>query len=99
MVGVEEQIRQQKLKGMFVRPEQVADLVARSSEIKKARVNVTRSDNNDIMTVLLEIEGETNKDYDPMVKEILKLKGEVQISGARIIPNDGKVIDDQRTFD
>ena len=88
-----------KIKGMFVRPEQVADLVARSPEIKKARVNVSRSDNNDVMSVLLEIEGETNKDYDSMVKEILKLKGEVQIMSPGTLPNDGKVIDDQRTFD
>jgi phenylacetate-CoA ligase len=88
-----------KIKGMFVRPEQVADLVARVSEIKKARVNVTRSENNDVMSVLLEIEGETNKDYDPMVKEILKLKGEVQIVSPGSLPNDGKVIDDQRTYD
>ena len=88
-----------KIKGMFVRPEQVADLVARAAEIKKARVNVTRSENNDVMSVLLEIEGETNKDYDLMVKEILKLKGEVQTVSPGTIPNDGKVIDDQRTFD
>ena len=88
-----------KIKGMFVRPEQVADLVARSPEIKKARVNVNRSDNNDVMSVFLEIEGETNKDYDPMIKEILKLKGEVQIVSPGTLPNDGKVIDDQRTFD
>jgi phenylacetate-CoA ligase len=88
-----------KIKGMFVRPEQVADLVARSPEIKKARVNVSRSDNNDVMSVFLEIEGETNKDYDPIIKEILKLKGEVQIVSPGTLPNDGKVIDDQRTFD
>jgi phenylacetate-CoA ligase len=88
-----------KIKGMFVRPEQVADLVARSPEIKKARVNVSRSDNNDVMSVLLEIEGETNKDYNLMVKEILKLKGEVQTVSIGTLPNDGKVIDDQRTFD
>ena len=88
-----------KIKGMFVRPEQVADLVARAPEIKKARVNVTRSENNDVMSVLLEIEGETNKDYDLMVKEILKLKGQVQTVSLGTLPNDGKVIDDQRTFD
>ena len=88
-----------KIKGMFVRPEQVADLVGRSSEIKKARVNVTRSDNNDIMTVLLEIEGEMNRDYSSMVKEILKLKGEVEVVAPGSLPNDGKVIDDQRKFD
>ena len=51
------------------------------------------------MSVLLEIEGETNKDYDLMVKEILKLKGQVQTVSPGTLPNDGKVIDDQRTFD
>ena len=51
------------------------------------------------MSVLLEIEGESNKDYNSIVKEILKLKGEVKTVSAGTLPNDGKVIDDQRTFD
>ena len=88
-----------KIKGMFVRPEQVADLVARHSEIIKARVNVSRSENNDVMDVLLEIEKGSPADYENSVKEILKLKGNVQIVSPGDLPNDGKVIDDQRTFD
>jgi phenylacetate-CoA ligase len=51
------------------------------------------------MTVLLEIEGDMNKDYSSAVKEILKLKGEVELVKPGSLPNDGKVIDDQRTFD
>ena len=51
------------------------------------------------MTVLLEIEGEMNRDYSSMVKEILKLKGEVEVVAPGSLPNDGKVIDDQRIFD
>ena len=88
-----------KIKGMFVRPEQVADLVARHSEIIKARVNVSRSDNNDVMDVLLEIEKGSSADYENSVKEVLKLKGNVKIVSPGDLPNDGKVIDDQRTFD
>jgi phenylacetate-CoA ligase len=88
-----------KIKGMFVRPEQVADLVTRHVEIRKARINVTRSDNNDVMSVLLEIEDGSSNNYDSSVKEILKLKGIVQIVSPGSLPNDGKVIDDQRTFD
>jgi phenylacetate-CoA ligase len=88
-----------KIKGMFVRPEQVADLVTRHAEIQKARINVTRSDNNDVMSVLLEIEDGSSNNYDSSVKEILKLKGIVQIVSPGSLPNDGKVIDDQRTFD
>ena len=37
--------------------------------------------------------------YNPMVKEILKLKGDVELVTPGSLPNDGKVIDDQRTFD
>ena len=48
---------------------------------------------------LLEIEGEVNKDYDSIVKEILKLKGDVQTVAPGTLSNDGKVIDDQRKFD
>jgi len=88
-----------KIKGMFVRPEQVADLVARHSEIIKARVNVSRSENNDVMNVLLEVENGSSSNYENSVKEILKLKGSVQIVSPGELPNDGKVIDDQRTFD
>ena len=40
-----------------------------------------------------------NKDYNSMVKEILKLKGDVELVNPGSLPNDGKVIDDQRTFD
>ena len=57
-----------KIKGMFVRPEQVADLVARHSEIIKLGVNVSRSENNDVMDVLLEIE----KDLQLITKIQLK---------------------------
>ena len=49
--------------------------------------------------VLLEIEGDMNKDYSAMVKEILKLKGDIELVTPGSLPNDGKVIDDQRTFD
>ena len=65
----------------------------------KARVNVSRSENNDVMDVLLEIEKGSSADYENSVKEILKLKGNVQIVSPGDLPNDGKVIDDQRTFD
>ncbi|MED5531513.1 MAG: phenylacetate--CoA ligase family protein, partial [Pseudomonadota bacterium] len=63
------------------------------------RVNVSRSENNDVMDVLLEIEKGSSADYENSVKEVLKLKGNVKIVSPGDLPNDGKVIDDQRTFD
>ena len=51
------------------------------------------------MDVLLEIEKGSSADYENSVKEVLKLKGNVKIVSPGDLPNDGKVIDDQRTFD
>ncbi|RMD91845.1 MAG: phenylacetate--CoA ligase family protein [Alphaproteobacteria bacterium] len=88
-----------KVKGMFVRPEQVAQLVARHPEVKRARVIVTRENEQDVMTVRLESEATDPAPYAASVKEILKLKGEVEIVPPGSLPNDGKVIDDQRRYD
>ena len=92
-----------KVKGMFVRPEQVEDLVERHPEIARARVTVTREGHADRMDVALEITaeqggGETER-YRIAVEEMLKLRGEVSLVPPGSLPNDGKVIDDQRSFD
>jgi phenylacetate-CoA ligase len=89
-----------KIKGMFVRPEQVADLVARHGEITRARVTATREGEMDVMVVQLETEaGRGAEEYDRSVAEILKLKGRVELVPPGTLPNDGKVIDDQRSYD
>ncbi|WP_172300045.1 phenylacetate--CoA ligase family protein [Pseudoruegeria sp. HB172150] len=87
-----------KIKGMFVRPEQVADLVARHAEVTKARVTVTRKDERDVMLVQLETEASDAGAYEGSVAEVLKLKGEVALVPMGSLPNDGKVIDDQREY-
>jgi len=88
-----------KIKGMFVRPEQVAQLVARHDEVSKARVIALREGEKDVMTV--KIEGIRNKadDYARSVQETLKLKANVIVVDSGSLPNDGKVIDDQRSYD
>ena len=88
-----------KIKGMFVHPEQVAQIVEKHGEVKKARVVVTRSNEADVFTVKLETEvGEVER-YKSTVQEILKLRGRVEICAPGTLPNDGKVIDDQRSYD
>ena len=88
-----------KIKGMFVHPEQVAQIVEKHGEIKKARVVVTRSNEADVFTVKLETEvGEVER-YESTVQEILKLRGRIEICAPGTLPNDGKVIDDQRSYD
>ncbi|MEX5728293.1 phenylacetate-CoA ligase [Rhodovulum iodosum] len=88
-----------KIKGMFVRPEQVADLVARHPEVTKARVIATREGEMDAMRVQLETEATDPAAFAASVAEVLKLKGEVDLVAPGSLPNDGKVIDDQRSYD
>ena len=88
-----------KIRGMFVRPEQVAALVARHPEIAKARVVATRKGEADAMTVQVEAEG---VDTDAVLKSVvdtLKLKGKIEVVAPGALPNDGKVIDDQRSYE
>ena len=86
-----------KIKGMFVRPEQVAQLVAKHPEITKARVIALREGEMDVMRV--KIEGGTDaSSYEGSVAEVLKLKGAVECVPVGSLPNDGKVIDDRRSY-
>lgn len=88
-----------KVKGMFVRPEQVAALVARHAEVSRARVVVTRENEADVMHVLLEAEGGDAAAYAASVAEVLKLRGTVEIVAPGSLPNDGLVIEDKRSYD
>jgi phenylacetate-CoA ligase len=88
-----------KIKGMFVRPEQVAALVAKHDDISKARVIATRSGEMDVMTVQIESAGGDSDAYGASVADALKLKGIVEIVAPGSLPKDGIVIEDQRKYD
>ncbi|WP_101341065.1 phenylacetate--CoA ligase family protein [Cereibacter azotoformans] len=87
-----------KIKGMFVRPEQVADLVARHSEVSRARVIATREGEMDAMTVQIESRATNPEVYEASVLAALKLRGRIEIVTPGTLPNDGKVIEDRRTY-
>lgn len=87
-----------KIKGMFVRPEQVAALVARHPEVTRARVVVTRAGAQDVMTVLIEAGGGTPEGIDGSVRDVLKLSGTVKIVPDGTLPRDGMVIEDKRDY-
>ena len=87
-----------KIKGMFVRPEQVAEIVERHAEVMKARIVVTRSNEADVFTMKLETEAGEAGRYESTVQEILKLRGRIETCAPGTLPNDGKVIDDQRSY-
>lgn len=88
-----------KIKGMFVRPEQVAALVAKHPEIVKARVVATRDGEMDAMTVQIEATGGDEVTFGRSVVEVLKLKGAVEIVAPDSLPKDGLVIEDLRKYD
>ncbi|WBU53392.1 phenylacetate--CoA ligase family protein [Paracoccus sp. SCSIO 75233] len=88
-----------KIKGMFVRPEQVADFVSRHPEIARARVIADREGEMDAMTVQVESPRDANGEYAASVAEALKLKGRVEVVPPGTLPNDGLVIEDRRKYD
>ena len=88
-----------KIKGMFVRPEQVAQLVAAHDEISRARVVATREAEQDVMTVRIESASPDAEAYAASVAALLKLKGRIEVVAPDILPKDGLVIEDQRTYD
>ncbi|TCP39712.1 phenylacetate--CoA ligase family protein [Rhodovulum marinum] len=87
-----------KIKGMFVRPEQVADLVARHPQVARARVIADREGEMDTMTVQLETEATDPAAFEASVAAVLKLKGRIELVAPGSLPNDGKVIDDRRSY-
>lgn len=88
-----------KIKGMFVRPEQVAALVAKHDEILKARVIASREGEMDVMKVMIEVASGDGATYAKTVADILKLKGAVEVVAPGSLPKDGLVIEDQRSYD
>lgn len=88
-----------KIKGMFVRPEQVAALVAHHDEVHRARVIASRSGEKDVMTVRIETRATNPALYEATVLSTLKLRGTVELVPPGSLPNDGLVIEDLRSYD
>ena len=88
-----------KIKGMFVRPEQVAEFVRRHPEITRARIVATRSGERDEMCVMVETTGGDAGLYAQSVQAVLKLSGRIEIHPPGTLPNDGKVIEDRRSYE
>jgi phenylacetate-CoA ligase len=91
-----------KVKGMFVHPEQVAEILKRHPEVKKARLVVTNPDATDAMALNCEAEGVPDglaKALADTLRDVTKLRGEVKLVAVGSLPNDGKIIEDARKFD
>lgn len=88
-----------KIKGMFVRPEQVAAFVAKHAEVARARVIATREGEMDVMTVKVETPADDPSLYERSLLDSLKLRGRIELVAPGTLPNDGKVIEDLRRYD
>jgi phenylacetate-CoA ligase len=93
-----------KIKGMFVHPGQIAQVVKRHPEVVRARLVVGRDGEADTMTLRCEVAGgeAARETLAGAIAESLqafcKLKGEVVLEDPGTLPNDGKVIDDTRDY-
>ena len=88
-----------KVKGMFVRPEQVAEVAKRHPELARVRLAVTREAEQDAMTLHAECADAAAGLSDAVaetLQSVTKLKGAVKIVAPGSLPNDGKVIADER---
>jgi phenylacetate-CoA ligase len=88
-----------KVKGMFVRPEQIAEVAKRHPELARVRLVVTRESEQDAMTLHAESGGGEGSLADAVaatLQSVTKLKGAVKLVAPGSLPNDGKVIADER---
>ena len=89
-----------KVRGMFVHPPQVAEIVRRHPEIKRARLVIDGRVANDTMQLRVEADGSVAEGLADRIvetiRDVTKLRGSVSIESRGALPNDGKVIDDRR---
>jgi phenylacetate-CoA ligase len=94
-----------KIRGMFVHAKQVDAIVKRFPEVAKARLVVSGEMANDTMTLQVEPASATVVSDQGLamriseaIRDVTKLRGEVSIVQAGTLPNDGKVIEDARSY-
>jgi len=88
-----------KVKGMFVHPRQIAEVAARHPQLARLRLVVGRAAEQDTMTLLAECaspDASLESAVAASLQAITKLKGAVTLVAPGALPNDGKVIADER---
>ena len=91
-----------KVKGMFVHPGQVADITRRFPSVKKARLVISGEMANDQMCLQVEaseVDDGLRDQLESTMREVTKLRGQVQVVRLGSLPNDGKVIEDARKYE
>ncbi|NDG35472.1 MAG: hypothetical protein EBX57_09620 [Betaproteobacteria bacterium] len=95
-----------KVRGMFVHPGQVAQMLARHAELKRVRLVISGAMAQDEMTlycVLAEDAGKPSAALEQAltqsVRDVMALRAELRFVDAQALPNDGKLIEDARKYD
>jgi len=94
-----------KVRGTFVHPWQADEVISRYPEVFKYQVVITRENHNDIMTFVVELKEEISRPeilkgrIERDIRDILTIKGVVQIVTRGTIPDLHKKIEDKRTWD
>ena len=90
-----------KIRGMFVHPAQVDAIAKRFPEVARARLVVSGEMANDAMTLKVETTAQPSalaSRIGDAIRDITKLRGEVELLPLGSLPNDGKVIEDARSY-
>jgi phenylacetate-CoA ligase len=86
---------------MFVHPEQIAAVAKRHPELGRVRLVVGRAGEQDTMTLMAETTAQDAalaQRVAETLHQVTKLKGDVQLTAPGTLPNDGKVIADERSY-
>jgi phenylacetate-CoA ligase len=90
-----------KVRGMFVHPGQVASIAKRFPQVQRARLVVSGEMANDQMVLKVETletaEG-LARQLGEAIREVTKLRGDVEMVAPGTLPNDGRVIEDARSY-
>ena len=92
-----------KIRGMFVHPKQVDDIAKRFPEVLRARLVVQGEMANDVMTLKVEVHDTLTaqalkSQIAQAVRDVTKLRGDIELCASGSLPNDGKVIEDARGY-
>ncbi len=91
-----------KVRGMFVRPNQVANVAKRHPEVVKARIVIGSVDRRDTLLFKAEVQGQPDGLAEAIARSIdsdIRIRGEVELVPVGLLPNDGLVIEDTRTYE
>jgi len=91
-----------KVKGMFIHPEQVAEIANRHPELGRLRLVIQRDGQKDVMVLKAESSNHDQALSEAIasnMQDVTKLKGAVELAAPDTLPNDGKVISDERPYE